>query len=103
MPSSYREPEARPAEPIVYFDYAKSLASRKRPIAWRPVLRMAALNMLATLVVAAVMFAVTGHVTAHIILGPLGVLVTIPLALRHSREARALGDESFSSVTRGQR
>ena len=35
MMDSYREPAERDGDPIVYFDYAKSLESRRRPIPWK--------------------------------------------------------------------
>ena len=41
MPSSYREPDDREGDRIVYFDYAKSLESRRRPIPWKHVGRAA--------------------------------------------------------------
>lgn len=41
MPSSYREPDDREGDRIVYFDYAKSLESRRRPIPWKDVGRAA--------------------------------------------------------------
>jgi hypothetical protein len=54
MPSSYREPDEREGERIVYFDYAKSLENQKRPIPWKEVARGAALSGVIGFVVAAV-------------------------------------------------
>jgi hypothetical protein len=39
MPSSYRDPDERDGDRIVYFDYAKSLENRRRPLPWRDLSR----------------------------------------------------------------
>lgn len=39
MPTSYREPSVRDDDVILYFDYAKSLENKRRPISWRMLLR----------------------------------------------------------------
>jgi len=53
MPSSYRRSDERDEDRIVYFDYAKSLENKKRPIPWKKVACGAAASGVMGFVVAA--------------------------------------------------
>lgn len=61
MPSSYRERDEREGDRIVYFDYAKSLESKRTPIPWRPILGIFLLWLTSLAVVVAITYAFTGE------------------------------------------
>jgi hypothetical protein len=97
---SYRQPDQREGDRIVYFDYAKSLENRRRPIPWRAIGR------------SAVLFGVVGFVCAS--LGRYGatvsatrglffILPSMALALGlipFIRSNRALSGDNFAEAKR---
>lgn len=101
MPSSYRQPDRRDEDRIVYFDYAKSLESRRLPIPWGLLARRALVAFVALLVVSAVAYLTRDQGAAYPVLTALTVLVCVPGAIPLMRSNRALSGENFSSVKRG--
>ncbi|CAN5875631.1 hypothetical protein BH11MYX4_BH11MYX4_27860 [soil metagenome] len=102
MPSSYREPDQRDDDRIVYFDYAKSLESRRAPFPWKVFGRAAAATLLTGVVTSVYAFVVTREL-AHPLLCMMAALVCIPGMIPLLLSNRALSGENISSVKRGRR
>lgn len=68
MPRSYRESDAREGDRIVYFDYAKALENRRRPVPWRRVLGVFLRAAAALAGMVAIRSAITGTLDEHVFL-----------------------------------
>ena len=90
--SSYREPSERDGDRIVYFDYAKSLESKRRPIPWRLVARVFLRSIVSLAVATSFIYALTGKLHTGIFLYAVSaVVVSIGLipVLRANRQLSA--------------
>jgi hypothetical protein len=101
MPSPYRQPGEREGDRIIYFDYAKSLESRKRPIPWKQ-LGTSCLALLCQSAVFGIALACgPPQFAAARFLCPLTALICTVGLISLIRSNRALSTENYTEVKRG--
>jgi hypothetical protein len=104
MPQSYRRPDSREDDRMVYFDYAKSLASRKAPIPWRLVGRLCVVTLARCALAMLIGFGLgLRSFQAYGILALLAGLACAIGVIPILRTQRALSAANFTEVTRGRK
>jgi hypothetical protein len=96
MPASYRESDERAEDRIIYFDYARALEQKRRPIPWGTVVGFGTALALSTFVGS---LAYSGSVALAALLASIGFVTaagTIPLI----RVQRALSGQNLVEVRR---